>query len=133
MANGSPNYNASFDITKYYDVLKDSNGVEFTSFFNVLLSRGIRSIRGYTELTWRSSFRIENVAYSYHGTTTTYPYILMYNGIVSPFDIQNGMVIRIPSITELSAVLASLFTTEEQRTAAAEGRSFSNVGQLVTI
>lgn len=133
MAAGSPNYDASYDITKFYETLSDSEGVEFTGFLNALLSRGIRSIRGYVEFTWRYGLKIENVAYRFHGTTTTYPYILMYNGIVSPFEIQSGTVLRIPDKTELSRVLARLLTANERRSAAVEGRVFTNVGQVVTI
>jgi len=132
MPSGSPNYDATYDIKRFYAILTDARG-SYNDYLNARLIRGIRSIRGYQEHVWSAGQKIENIAYRYHGVTTTYPMIMIYNGIVTSFEIQAGTVLRIPDKAELSRVLTALVSQAAKEKAISEGRDQSQIGQLVSI
>ena len=79
-------------------------------------TRLLASIKNFTPYRWRKGDKIFNVAYRFHGTTSTAWIILGVNPVTSTFDLIPGLPIRIPDFADIMQYLQSLKTPTVQKT-----------------
>lgn len=102
----STNYDPSGEYSLFFNIVKDENNDTFLDVLEGRLVEAIRSIRLWTPHKYQLGNNLPLISYRFYGTTTLYWVIATYNGIVDPFSIQQGQVIRVPSYTQVMQALS---------------------------
>jgi len=102
----STNYDPAVEHSQFFNIIKDKNSDDFLDVLEGRLVEAIRAIRVWTPHKYQLGNNLPLISYRFYGTTTLYWAIATYNGIVDPFSIQQGQVIRIPAYSQIMQALS---------------------------
>lgn len=98
-------YNPIYSSSNFYRILRDENGEEFRDYLNIDLIKAVKSIKEWQSHVWKEGQKLEHIAHAFHGTTSTWKLIQLYNGIISPFELKPNQLIKIPNLSDLTLAL----------------------------
>lgn len=104
--NANPQYYRSNFMDKVFD---PQTGYEEVDPLSPRIHEIINGITSWQIHPYKAGERLTTIANFYHGTTSTWWIILMFNGLVSTMELQPGMLLKIPSLSQ--------FREARQRTA----------------
>lgn len=88
-----------------FAVKQTESGEYVYDYFSPEIMRAIRNIKTWRPHKYVRGESMPNIAYRYYGNTTAEYFITVYNGIISTVGIPDGMLIKIPTLTEIDDVL----------------------------
>lgn len=100
----STNLNPAYLKAGYYEV-KNVDGKDFRDVLTTRLISNIRAITSIRTHIWTQDDKLENLCFKYYGTTTVYWLVMIYNGIVCPFSIMEGAMLKFPSFSDMTKAL----------------------------
>jgi hypothetical protein len=109
----STNFNGSFEQSQYYSIFGGGDG-NFLDLLDSRIIKRFRSIRSWTPYSYEMGMNLPLLSYKYYNTTTLYWVIAVYNGIIDPFGIRHGTLIKIPDYTEITQALADIKSKKKQ-------------------
>lgn len=79
------------------------NGVKQINIFDPRILKAVLQIQSYQTYTYSDGDKIVNISYQAYATTSLWWVILMYNGLIHPYEIPIGYLLKIPDMSELVA------------------------------
>jgi hypothetical protein len=108
------------DVTTGPDVLaRPGQRTLIPDFLDQGYQNILDGVRFWSMDTWVGG-KWTTMVYRHHGTTSTWMLCLAFNGLTSPMQLQSGMRLRFPAISEINRLMAVNTTT-------------SGIGQTITI
>jgi hypothetical protein len=102
----STNYDSRYNlinIAPIYELeIGDDKIIFSVDVLDHKLTRLINSIQDYFPYIYDGQEHITTISYKAYNTTTLYWLIVMYNGIMHPLEIEPGLILKIPKMTEVS-------------------------------
>lgn len=95
--------NRKYDITNIMKIYYDENGI-ISNIFDPKFVKLIKKITLYKEHEYNDIITLENISYKYYRTTSLYPIITLYNGIIHPLTIENGTILKIPVLKNINSI-----------------------------
>ena len=110
-------YNTNFDMSSIFPVVDETTGPDVLSnpgkhvnnldFLDQGFQNILNNIRIWDIITWTGQ-KWTTLCYQYQGTTSTWLINLAFNGLSHPMQLQAGMRIRIPRMSEINRAVAQM-------------------------
>lgn len=113
-------YNPKYEMAKVMRSVQIGDTTYVVNMFDPKLLDLLNGITQYRQYQYESTIPLTTVSYKSYNTTTLDWVILMYNGGIHEFELEDGMLLRIPSLASVGQVFA-------------EARSPSRIGQTTSI
>ena len=113
-------WNPKYERAKVMKTVKIDGVDYYLNIFDTRIMDLMRNITQFRQHPYDSSIPLTTVSHRYYGTTTLDWVIIMYNGYIHEFEIPDGTIMRIPSLSNVGRVFADV-------------RQPSQVGQVTTI
>lgn len=95
--------NPKYYRTNWMGQSVEADGVSAYDPMSVDIQNYLDTIAMWKPYIWADGDVLTTVAYKAHGTTSTWWLILMYNGLCSLNEMQPGMELRIPDLSDMLA------------------------------
>lgn len=113
-------YNINYDMTAIFPLVDDTTGPDILvnpgkrvlnlDFLDQGLQNILNSITQWRVINW-NGVKWTSVCFQYQGTTSAWLINLAFNGLTSPLQLQYGMQIRIPDISQINSAIAKQKST----------------------
>lgn len=113
-------YNPKYEMINVMRPVQVSDTVYYVNVFDPRIIEMMLGITEWRAYTHDSTVPLTTVSYRYYNTTTLDWVILTYNGGIHEFEIEDGALLRIPSLASVGQVFA-------------QARSPSRIGQSTSI
>jgi hypothetical protein len=104
-------YDASLVLSRVY---RENDGWMIDPLSQVILDM-CDSITVYDEYVYKDKDVFPSIVYKHYNTTTLGWFVLYFNGLMSPFDLQPGMVLKFPLLEQIDRGLALSQRNESSR------------------
>lgn len=114
---GSTFYNSQFsrgNLISFTTV----EGEVVINLFDPLLNKAMSQIKNYQVYSYSEIDKIVNISYQAYGTTSLWWAILLFSGLIHPYEIPSGYVLKIPDLSDLISAVTPIV---------------NKIGQVVTL